>query len=235
MTGGGRPSGSKDIRVWRDGKYVTPRSLPTEERFMCYVEKQEDGCWQWIGTRSRTSYGRFTLSGRVLSAHRFSYEHFRAPIPTGLEIDHLCRNRACVNPDHLEPVTHRTNVLRSPENPISIGANRATCPEGHALPDVQGKRRCFTCQPAAKSTTQRLAASYAVEPTGCWRWTGEIVNGYPRFFAEGRRWQAARYIYRLTMGPIQEGASLVNGCDRPCVNPGHQRPVVDRRWRPKVA
>lgn len=235
MSAPGRPAGSKDIRVWRDGKYVTPRSLPTEERFMCYVEKRGDGCWQWIGTLNRKGYGRFSLKQRALSAHRFSYELFCESIPADLEIDHLCRNRACVNPDHLEPVTHRTNVLRSPDNPISVGANRDTCSAGHPLPDVRGKRRCYTCQPAAKTVTERLAESYVIEPAGCWSWVGEIVHGYPRFFAEGRRWQAARYVYRLSVGPVPEGASLVNDCDRLCVNPSHQRPVVDRRWRPKGA
>jgi hypothetical protein len=72
----------------------------------------ETGCWQWLLNMSSRGYGRIWADGRRHTAHRYVYEHFHGPIPEGLELDHLCRNKLCVNPDHLEPVTHIENVRR---------------------------------------------------------------------------------------------------------------------------
>lgn len=124
------------------------------ESFWSRVEKTET-CWLWTGTRDGQGYGRFG-SKRVFSshfAHRIAYILKRGPIPDGLEIDHLCRNPGCVNPDHLEAVTHRVNLLRG--TGLAARAARAThCPQGHAYTEentqrnAQGHRKCRACHRA---------------------------------------------------------------------------------------
>lgn len=88
-----------------------------------------DGCWTWSGSLAH-GYGRLQVAGKSTMAHRFAYEHFVGPIPVGLELDHLCRNPACVNPTHLEPVTHAENVRRGD---IALGIRSAAthCKNGH--------------------------------------------------------------------------------------------------------
>ncbi len=102
------------------------------------------GCWLWRGYKTRNGYGRFWMDGRTQPAHRVSYELHVGPIPDGLHIDHLCRNRMCVNPEHLEPVTLAENNRR--------GAAVIThCPQGHEYAGDNlyigrdGKRYCRTC------------------------------------------------------------------------------------------
>lgn len=125
--------------------WSSPR--PAAERFWDRVEITET-CWLWRGGINDAGYGRFEGNGR---AHRFSFNLLRGPIPQGATLDHLCRVRSCVNPDHLEPVTNTENVMRgtgfAPQN-----AAKTHCPRGHAL--VEGNiryrkegrwRECLTC------------------------------------------------------------------------------------------
>lgn len=119
-------------------------------RFMAKVLVVESGCWEWSAYRNPGGYGRFNVQGRMMLAHRFSYEHHYDPIPVGLELDHLCRNRCCVNPAHLEAVDRRTNTLRN-ESPSSRANRSNTCKRGHSYAEHSyyrhGKRICCrTCE-----------------------------------------------------------------------------------------
>lgn len=72
----------------------------------------DSGCWEWQGEMNRNGYGRVWINGKRLMSHRVTYELLVGPIADGLVVDHLCKNRACCNPEHLEPVTIRENTLR---------------------------------------------------------------------------------------------------------------------------
>jgi hypothetical protein len=123
----------------------------TEERFWDQVTRS-DGCWEWRGGRHTAGYGVLRWQGKTGYAHRISYEMTVGPIPEGLQIDHLCRNRLCVNPSHLEAVTRRVNILRG----TGFSARHAAkthCPQGHPyaghnLTFDGGARRCRECRRA---------------------------------------------------------------------------------------
>ena len=99
-------------------------------RFWMKVHLTEKGCWEWQGTQT-FGYGQFYNGKKMALAHRWAYESLTGnSIPKGLQIDHLCRNRKCVNPAHLEVVTNRENVLRG-IGVTAIHAKATHCPKGH--------------------------------------------------------------------------------------------------------
>lgn len=124
-----------------------------------------DECVEWQGYVNPDGYGRFsvrTSQGNVVNtlAHRAMFETLRGPIPDGLQLDHLCRNRACVNPAHLEPVDNRQNVRRGFGARFGYDAD-ATCIAGHPrspanLALYRGKVRCRPCR--AESEARRITA-----------------------------------------------------------------------------
>lgn len=121
-----------------------------------------DGCWHWTGrTNARTGYGYLWWDGRRQGAHRVAYELAKGAIPVGMQIDHLCRNRACVNPSHMEPVPPRVNYLRG-VGITAQAAARTACPRGHAYDRVSkdGSRDCGTCH--ADRMRERRAARAAI-------------------------------------------------------------------------
>jgi hypothetical protein len=106
-------------------------------------------CWIWVGARTPLGYGQFRDKGRTVYAHRWAFENANGPIPTGLTLDHLCRNPACVNPAHLEAVTHRINMRRG-VGFSGVNARKTHCPRGHEYtPEntkwFKGGRTCRTC------------------------------------------------------------------------------------------
>ena len=87
------------------------RFTPFHIRFWCFIKPLVNGCWEWTGTVNN-QYGMFSVGSKFKLTHRLAYEMLNGPIPDGLEIDHLCRNKLCANPDHLEAVTHTENMVR---------------------------------------------------------------------------------------------------------------------------
>jgi hypothetical protein len=114
------------------------------------------GCWLWLGKLDKDGYGTLGVNYAMKKAHRASYEFARGPIPPGLHIDHLCRVRCCVNPDHLEPVTCRENLMRG-KGLAAINHAKTHCVHGHEFtPDntyfhrSRRGRICKTCIYARK-------------------------------------------------------------------------------------
>jgi hypothetical protein len=109
------------------------------------VRNDEGGCWPWLGAHTKAGYGVLSVKRERVYAHRYAYTLFKGPIPEGLQLDHLCRNRGCCNPEHLEAVTRRENILRGVA-PAAQHAKKTHCPKGHAYDRVRrGQRECKRC------------------------------------------------------------------------------------------
>lgn len=115
--------------VWEKSQYISSLN--------------DDECWKWLGNKNGNGYGQFKKFGLVIRLHKFSYEFFKGEVPQGLEIDHLCRNRSCFNPEHLEAVTHKINIQRGVYNNRNwdnchgainnFQRTKTHCPQGHEL------------------------------------------------------------------------------------------------------
>jgi hypothetical protein len=118
------------------------------DRLMARVVITERGCWQWTGAKTPGGYGVIGVGKRARVVHRVAYETLVGIVPVGLELDHLCRNRACANPSHLEPVTRLENVRRGLNGP---GSHRTHCIHGHeytpenTVIKKRGTRECRAC------------------------------------------------------------------------------------------
>lgn len=126
------------------------KNVEPAERLLAKADFDEiTGCWEYRGKLNSGGYGAAWLDGRVRPWHRACYMVFVGPIPDGMELDHLCRNRKCGNPGHLEPVSRRENLLRG-NGWSGRNARKTHCPVGHEYTDentswYRGQRKCRTC------------------------------------------------------------------------------------------
>ncbi|MEU2070427.1 HNH endonuclease signature motif containing protein [Streptomyces anulatus] len=139
------------------------KNLP--DRFWAKVDKTSspNNCWLWTAATTY-GYGVFSVQRRMQRAHRVAYEALVGRIPDGLQIDHLCRVRECVNPEHLEAVTLRENVMRG-ANHVADQVKRTRCPQGHPYDEKNtylrpnGKRDCRKCKRAADARYRAAVAA----------------------------------------------------------------------------
>lgn len=158
VDGCGRPQRYKqrcvmhERRLYRYGSDDDPRET-LEARFL-RMALRTSSCWLWQGWIDKTTgYAQFSIRSRNRLAHRWAYQHWVGEIPPGLQLDHLCRVRHCVRPDHLEPVTPRLNVLRGVSH-VAENAVKTHCVNGHEFTEEntqvfvregRQRRRCRAC------------------------------------------------------------------------------------------
>ena len=135
---------------------------PAIDRFVAKMVESPTGCWLWTASKDGNGYGLFSgrPGGASIRAHIWSYEYHVGPVPDGLQLDHLCRKRACVNPEHLDPVTSRVNSLRG-DTVYAANAAKTHCKRGHEFtPEnthitTQGSRSCKTCMVIHRARHQK--------------------------------------------------------------------------------
>jgi hypothetical protein len=126
---------------------ITILALPKRFQQKIHLEGE---CWKWTAWKIKNGYGRVQMKDGPKLAHRAVYELLVGSIPEGLTLDHLCRNRICVNPQHLEPVSMRENVLRG-IGPTAVNAAKVHCAYGHVLVWNGHQRTCIECKKAKNS------------------------------------------------------------------------------------
>lgn len=143
--------------TFKKGDIPHNKRLTSLEDFIVDNIIMTESCWIWTGLKHSAGYGCFGWNNKLLYSHRVSYEIYRGKIPKNTELDHLCRNRICCNPYHLELVTHKENVLRG-ESLSAKNKKKTHCKHGHKFtkentyvrPDRKG-RNCLICKKIVKN------------------------------------------------------------------------------------
>jgi hypothetical protein len=204
MTGSDVILGRIYCLTWRtysmDWRSTCHRHISPQDRLWTEIEKDpRTGCWNYSG-RSCNSYGALSVSGKQQYAHRVSYELTKGPIPEGCRLRRTCRNKRCVNPDHLR--------LTGPKKPAESKETRLL---------RKAERRFW-------SRVDKNGPLFKGDP--CWLWTGSLVEGYGQFSIAKSCIKAHRYAYELLIWPIGNGLTLDHLCrNRQCVNPMHLEEV----------
>lgn len=144
------------------------RNIHPDQRFDKKIRMLANGCWEWIAGKTN-GYGVLSIRHDLhVKAHRYAFERYRGYIPDGMQLDHLCRNPLCVNPWHLDPVSCKENLRRSPAQPTTKNAAKTHCARGHAFSEENtyktpiGGRACRECK---KLSIQRVKARKTANAT----------------------------------------------------------------------
>lgn len=146
---------------------MSRKAISAIERFNRKYQVLEDGCWKWLGAIGRDGYGNFTVNGKTISPHKFAYEQFVGAIESGFQVTHLCKNRCCVNPNHLDLI----------ESLGAFNASKTHCPNGHEYDSQNtyktpsGKRMCKTCR-----SDGRLSSYYREWRTFQQKWGDRLTE-----------------------------------------------------------
>jgi hypothetical protein len=169
---------------------------------MGFVEKEsEDSCWYRLTRARESGYTTITFNGRRVSAHRFSYAAFKGDVGSDKEIDHLCRDRACVNPDHLELVSRKENLQR-----------RDTIYDADAW---------------VGDPLKRLMSRVTKSKGSCWIWNGALVRGYGVINIDRKTEYVHRVVYEASGRKFNKKLTIDHKCrNTRCVNPDHLEPVT---------
>ena len=222
------------------------KNTPIEEkifqRVVCDIYTK---CWVWIGTISEEGYGIIFLNKKNLRAHRVSYSIFKENIKEKMQINHACHNRSCVNPEHLEQVTHAKNGSREKAN--HYNARLTHCRRGHEFSKENTKftmrpyghngwamRECIQCRrmtieryklglsPKRVSLKERFMQKVKKIENGCWEWQAYKNLGYGKFKYKGEMRLAHRVSYEIFIEEINSGLVVDHICyNKGCVNPDH--------------